>query len=82
VRVTQQSVLESDIHTAADPWAQSHGWQVVSITTNGQDAVVQLTGPEPIPETADLETALKAQGVDPANITVEFIPAIVQKLGG
>ncbi|WP_052226969.1 DUF389 domain-containing protein [Microbacterium mangrovi] len=81
LRVTQQSVLESDIHTAADPWAQAHGWQVASITTNGPDAVVRLTGPEPIPDTSDLETALEQQGVDPADITVEFVPAVVQKLG-
>lgn len=82
VRATQQSLLENSIHTAGDPWVQAHGWQIISVTTNGPDAVVRLTGPEPIPDTADFETALKAQGVNPADITVEFVPAYVQKLGG
>lgn len=80
VRVTEQSLLENSIHTAGDSWAQSHGWQIVSVTTNGDRAVVHLTGPQPIPDTADFVSALKAQGVDPADITVEFVPAYVQKL--
>lgn len=82
VRLTQQNLLESRIHTAADPWAAQHKWDILAVVTNGTSATVQLTGPMPIPDTADLETALKAQGVDPSQVTMEFVPAYEKTLGG
>ncbi|MDL9977704.1 TIGR00341 family protein [Microbacterium candidum] len=81
VQLTQQAVLQSRIHAAADPWATQNRWDVADVSTSGSTAVVRLTGPMPIPDTVELVTALKAQGVDPSHVTLEFVPGYEVTLG-
>ena len=42
---------------------------------------MSLTGAPPTPDTGALVSVLKAQGVDPAQVTMEFIPAYEVHLG-
>ncbi|WP_143465982.1 DUF389 domain-containing protein [Leifsonia sp. NCR5] len=81
-RFTDQELLENSIRQAAQPWAQQNGWEITQLTATSTDAILTLTGEPPIPETSSLEDVLKAQGIDPAQFTVRFVPAYTVQLGG
>ena len=73
-RFTDQEQLASSIRSAAQPWAEQSGWHIDKVDVNNSDATLTLMGTPPRPDTAALVTALKAKGVDPSQVTVEFIP--------
>jgi hypothetical protein len=75
VRFTDQQQLASSIRSAAQPWADQNGWQIADVQVNNSDATLTVTGTPPLPDTAALVAALTAEGVDPSQVTVEFIPA-------
>lgn len=82
VRFAQQSQLETTLVQVTEPWAAENGWDVESIDATGDTATIRLTGEPPVPDTASLAASLSAQGIDPASITVEFIPAYTVQLEG
>jgi uncharacterized hydrophobic protein (TIGR00271 family) len=75
LRFTQQSVLEYSVRQAADPWVDEHDLVIEHLDTDGDRARLQVSGQPPQPDTSSLVDALHEQGIDPANVTVEFIPA-------
>jgi uncharacterized hydrophobic protein (TIGR00271 family) len=81
VRVSDQESLEVAVRQAAQPWADANGWQIAQLQVDGQTATVDFSGAPPVPDTADLVAALEAQGVDPSDVTLQFIPAYVVELG-
>lgn len=81
VRFTQQSLLEYRVREAAEPWAESVGWDVVGLEIDGTAAALRITGAPPLPDTAALEAALQDLSVDPSSVTVELIPAYRVTLG-
>ncbi|MDR6970778.1 DUF389 domain-containing protein [Leifsonia shinshuensis] len=81
-RFADQELLENSIRQAAQPWAQQNGWEISELQATSSQATLTLTGEPPVPETGSLEAALKAQGVDPAQVTVQFVPAYTVHLGG
>jgi uncharacterized hydrophobic protein (TIGR00271 family) len=81
LRSTQQTALESEVRSAVVPWAEDNGWSLAAVTTDGDTAEVTLTGPAEQPDTASLSSALEDAGVDPAKITVQFVPAYEVRLG-
>lgn len=74
-RFTNQDQLASSIRSAAQPWADQSGWHIDGVNVNNSEATLTLSGTPPRPDTADLVIALTANGVDPSQVTVEFIPA-------
>ncbi len=78
---TEQISLEADVRSAVVPWAEDHGWDLVGVTTDGGTAEVTLTGSVEQPDTDSLTSALEDAGVDPARVTVQFVPAYVVELG-
>ncbi len=77
---TRQTVLESQVRTAVVPWAEDNGWDLVGVTTDGDTAQVTLTGSARQPDTDSLTAALEDAGVDPGDVTVQFVPAQVVQL--
>lgn len=75
VRFTQQQVLEYSVRLAAEPWVADEHLVIERIDTDGDQARLQVSGEPPQPDTAALVEGLRAHGVDPAHVTVEFIPA-------
>lgn len=83
LQATQQTALESEVRTAVAPWAEEQGWDLAAVTTDGDTAQVTLTGSGSgsAPDTASLSAALEEAGVDPASVSVQFVPAYVVQLG-
>lgn len=81
IRVTEQVLLESSIREAAEPWAAANGWQISELQVAGATATLTLSGAPPVPDTAALVAALEGQGVDPSQVTLEFIPTYEVHLG-
>lgn len=75
VRFADQSLLESAVRQAAQPWADKYHWEISGVTASSSDAVLTLTGTPPLPDTSELVTALKQQGIDPSHVTLDFIPS-------
>jgi uncharacterized hydrophobic protein (TIGR00271 family) len=78
---TQQTVLESEVRSAVAPWAEDHGWELAEVTVDGDSADVTLTGSATQPDTGSLASALESAGIDPSQVTVQFVPAYVVQLG-
>ena len=81
VRFSTDALMEARIRQAAEPWAEAADWQIDGLTVSGGEAEITLTGAPPMPDTADLEQALRAAGVSPSDVDVEFVPAYRIELG-
>ncbi|WP_199190195.1 TIGR00341 family protein [Cryobacterium sp. N22] len=80
VEVTARSNVEGTVQTVGTEWARSVGWTVTGVTTRGTDVTLQVQGAPPVPDTAALETALTAAGINPDRVTVDLTPATIVKL--
>ncbi len=72
--INRTTTTESAITRVADAWAAEHRWEVASVTIRPDGVVIRTTGPLPEPETASLQAALAAAGIDQTKITVELVP--------
>jgi len=81
VRFSTDALMETRVRQAAEPWAEDAGWQIDGVKVSGGQAEISLTGAPPLPETADLEQALRDAGVAPGDVDVEFVPAYRVELG-
>ncbi|MFO7690496.1 MAG: DUF389 domain-containing protein [Cryobacterium sp.] len=81
VSVSSQAVAEQAVHDSASDWADSAGWQVISVTTRGSQILLRVEGPLPLPDTTDLGTRLDSAGIDPGTVTVSFQPTYERRLG-
>ena len=75
IRLTDRELLESSVRQAAEPWAVDQGLTIERIEVSGEAALLQVSGAPPEPETSGLLDGLADAGVDPGQVTVEFIPA-------
>ena len=80
VDVTARSNLEGSIQTVGKEWADTVGWAVTGVSTQGTEVTLHVEGAPPVPATADLEKALEEAGVDPARVTVDLSPVTTVKL--
>lgn len=78
---TQDTALESELRSAATPWAADHGWELAAVTVDDDTAQLTFTGASTQPDTASLESALEDAGIDPSTVTVQFVPAYTVNLG-
>jgi uncharacterized hydrophobic protein (TIGR00271 family) len=81
VQSTQDTALETEVRTAAGPWASDNGWQLATVSVDGDTALVTFTGASSAPDTQSLAAALADAGVDPSKVTVQFVPAYTVDLG-
>lgn len=76
VGLTAQTIELNAVRQAITPWAADNDWTVADVTSgDGALVNVRLTGTPPLPETDTLVDALRAAGVDPADVHLEFVPA-------
>ena len=80
VDVTARSNLEGSVQTVGKEWADTVGWAVTGVSTQGTEVTLHVEGAPPVPATADLEKALEEAGVDPARVTVDLSPVTTVKL--
>jgi uncharacterized hydrophobic protein (TIGR00271 family) len=81
VQVANRSISESTIVAVTEEWAETVGWSVVGITTQGTSHVVRLEGVLPVPDTAELEELLREAGVRTSTVTVNLVPVYTVDLG-
>lgn len=77
---TQDTVLESQVRTAAAPWAADNGWDIAEVAIDDDTAQIVFTGASSEPDTAGLASALEDAGVDPSTVTAQFVPAYTVQL--
>lgn len=82
VRVAQQTLEQNRVTNVLVPWAAEHGLELGPVSTSGAGVKVQLTGEAPFPDPAGLTAALRAAGVDPATVLIDFIASDKVVLGG
>jgi uncharacterized hydrophobic protein (TIGR00271 family) len=78
---TDVSTTESTVHDVLQSWGAPQGWEVQQVDT--QDGVVnaQVEGPQPAPDTAELEQAFLDAGIDPDQVLIELVPVNVVDFG-
>lgn len=81
LRINGDQSTESAVTRAADEWADDAGWSIVSVSTEADHTVIRATGPLPEPDTAPLDDALGAAGLDDAPVRVELVPSRTVSLG-
>lgn len=78
--VANRAVTESAVFAVSEPWAVSFGWEVTSVSLRGDEIIVRLEGPLPLPETSSLKDGLETAGIDPARVTVDLVPIYTVEL--
>jgi len=74
-RFTTQALLESSVRRAAEPWVADEGLTIERLETEGDGARLQVSGEPPQPDATAFVESLRREGVDPSQVTLEFIPA-------
>lgn len=72
-KITADTGDESEVRDVADPWAEANGWSVLRVTSTDDQTVIVIGGLPPAPPLAGLTDDLKAAGIDPTNIVVDFV---------
>ncbi|MET0956512.1 MAG: TIGR00341 family protein [Cryobacterium sp.] len=80
VTVTAKSNLEGTVQTVGREWADTVGWAVTGVSSQGTEVTLHVEGAPPVPATAELEKALEKAGVDPDRVTVDLSPVNTVKL--
>ena len=81
IGIARDTSRESTIRDASDAWASQHGWKVLDIGTGPDGVTVRFAGPLPVPDTDNLETLLRDDGIDPSTVVAELIPETRVELG-
>jgi uncharacterized hydrophobic protein (TIGR00271 family) len=79
IRANQER--EREVRQITEEWAGDAGWEVLEVSTTGTNVDVRLIGSPPLPQTDTFAEALRAGGIDPNGVVVEFIPRTVVDLG-
>ena len=79
VEVTARSNVEGTVQTVGKEWAAKAGWTVTGVSAGGTEVTLHVQGAPPVPDTAALEKALTAAGINPDRVTVDLTPATIVK---
>ena len=74
IKIGRDTALESEVRDLIHQWADDEEWLVLDVQSDHQGIVIRVAGPPPVPDTAGLAADLRAAGIDPADVVVEFIP--------
>jgi hypothetical protein len=73
-QISSQQLINSDVTTVADNWANNVGWQVVNVSTTESGVTVRAIGPLPLPNPQTLRAALNANGLKSTAVQLELDP--------
>lgn len=73
---------QSDVHDAGEEWAESVGWELVSVDLRAGEVIARFEGPPPLPSTDGFIPILRDHGVDPDEVLVELVPRETVELEG
>jgi uncharacterized hydrophobic protein (TIGR00271 family) len=80
-RIAAETSREEQVRDVTASWGEPTGWQVIDTTTRRGRVVVSVAGPLPAPDTSELRDDLIADGINPADVTVELLPLETVDLG-
>jgi uncharacterized hydrophobic protein (TIGR00271 family) len=72
-RIDRTTVREASVQAVADRWASSAGWTVAGVVADGNDVLVDATGPRPEPALATLHQELVAAGLSSFPVKVSRV---------
>jgi uncharacterized hydrophobic protein (TIGR00271 family) len=81
VKISRDTALEAQVRAATIEWADDREWLVLDVQADHDGIVIRVAGPPPLPDTSTLSSALEAEGIDPADVTIELIPKTSVALG-
>ena len=64
----------------AERWADDAGWSVLGVTTRGDQVLVDVTGPYPVPVLFVFRQQLDAAGLSGLDVRVNRVPVSYQPL--
>ena len=79
--IWQSLTQVQSVRAVAEVWEEELEWELVDAWFQEGRVVLLLEGPPPMPPTDGLVELLHEQGMDPADVLVEFIPRITVDLG-
>jgi hypothetical protein len=79
-RIDRNALRQSEVQAVADHWASDAGWSVVGVTADGDQVLVEATGPNPAPRLLLLRRDLNAAGLNGLNTRVDLVPVRYQTL--
>lgn len=79
-RLARNTALEASIRDAAQTWGEPQGWSLMTLTRSGDEIVLRMTGPEPVPDPAGLRAELDAAGLAWLTVQVELMPGLFTTL--
>lgn len=81
VQRVQDFTEQTTVNAAAEQWVDGTGWSIVGVTMGSGVVTVELEGSGDEPDPAAFAEALHAQGVDPDEVEVKFVPTHTVQLG-
>jgi len=74
IALATSKVREAKVSAAAQSWTLPTSWRVIAVNTRQGRVIVSTEGAGAQPSVDQLRTALRSAGVDPAQVTVIFVP--------
>ena len=81
VKIARDTYEQTHARDAARRWADGVGWELTGVDVSADKIIVRFEGPTPLPSTDDLRDLLRAEGIDPAEVTVQLLPRQTIDLG-
>ncbi|GAA1508281.1 putative hydrophobic protein (TIGR00271 family) [Agromyces terreus] len=81
VQTAENITREATVHHIADEWGGENDWVLTGVKTTNGILVAAFEGDGGDPDTATLESALRAAGIDPAEVQIELVPTYTVRLG-
>ena len=79
--IASRSLTETAVHDEVNRWSDGAGWSLTNLIYSRDEITVYLEGPLPLPETASLEAALTARGIDVDTVRLVLVPVYEVHLG-
>ena len=73
-RIVDERLTTASVSDVASSWADSAGWEIVTVSTRPEGVVVRAYGPLPAPDPNDLRERLDAEGLDGVAVRLQLVP--------
>lgn len=75
IQTSNDTLRQNKITQSVTEWTEDVGWQLLSVEIATAKTTIQVTGPEPRPNTDDLRKALSDDGISLDSVVIELIPS-------